>query len=176
MREILIKGQLNKFPTFAAFAEEFALGEKDLVLTNESIYQPFLKDCGLKCSYVFQEKFGAGEPSEQMITDLFAATAAMDYDRVIAVGGGAIMDLGKLLVLKRTGTVHQLYFKEVDVVLEKKLVAVPTTCGTGSEVTNISVAIVDDGKGGATKLGLVSDLLIPQQVCLIPEMLMTLPY
>ena len=56
-----------------------------------------------------------------------------------------------------------------------------TTCGTGSECTNISVAIVKDEKdgvltGGETKLGLVSDDIIPNKVCLIPELLKTLPY
>lgn len=176
MREILIKPQLHKFRTFQEFAEEFQLGKRDLVFTNEYIYIPFMKECSLASKFVFQEKFGAGEPSEEMITDIFAAIDPSSYDRVIAIGGGAIMDIGKLLSLKRTGSVHELYFKEVDVVPEKELIALPTTCGTGSEVTNIAVAIVKDENGKTTKLGLVSDLLIPGTVCLIPEFLSTLPY
>jgi 4-hydroxybutyrate dehydrogenase len=176
MREILIKPQLNKFNTFKEFAGEFQLGARDLVLTNEYIYDPFMKECGLPCRFVFQERFGDGEPSEEMITDIFTAIDPKDYDRVIAIGGGAILDIGKLLSLKRTGSVHDLYFKRADVVPEKELIALPTTCGTGSEVTNISVAIVRDENGKTTKLGLVSDLLIPGTVCLIPEFLKTLPY
>lgn len=176
MREILIKPQLHKFATFREFAEEFQLGERDLVFTNEYIYTPFMKDCGLSCKFVFQEKFGPGEPSEEMITDIFAALDSADYDRVIAAGGGAIMDIGKLLSLKRVKSVHDLYFKKAEVIPEKELIALPTTCGTGSEVTNISVAIVRDDNGKTTKLGLVSDLLIPGAVCLIPEFLRTLPY
>ena len=102
-------------------------------------------------------------------------------DLVIAVGGGAIMDLCKLLGCKRPDTVHNLYFKRFPVVHEKDVIAIPTTCGTGSECTNISVAIVKDEKdgvltGGETKLGLVSDDIIPNKVCLIPELLKTLPY
>ena len=55
------------------------------------------------------------------------------------------------------------------------------TSGTGSEVTNISAAIVKDEKDGVltgreTKLGLVSDDIIPTKVCLIPDLLKTLPY
>lgn len=176
MREILIKGQLHKFHDFKSFAEEFELNSRDLLFTNEFVYNPFIKELGLDCQVVFQEKFGAGEPSEEMITDIFNTIKEDSYDRVIAVGGGAIMDIGKLLSLKRTGTVHQLFFKEAEVVSAKKLVAIPTTCGTGSEVTNISVAIVRDENGDTTKLGLVSDLLIPQEVCLIPDLLKTLPY
>lgn len=176
MREILIKGQLNKFKTFAEFAEEFGLGERDLIVTNEFIYTPFMKELNLKCQVVFQEKFGSSEPSEEMLTDIFAALDPDTYDRIIAVGGGAIMDICKVLSLKRPTSVHNLYFKVDPVIPEKELIAIPTTCGTGSEVTNISVAIVKDDNGNTTKLGLVSDDLIPSQVCLIPEMLKTLPY
>lgn len=176
MKEILIKGQLNKFKNFSEFADEFELGERDLLFTNKFIYDEFMEDKDLKCQTVFQENFGAGEPSEEMITSIFENIKADSYDRVVAVGGGAIMDIGKLLSLKRAGTVHELFFKEADVIREKKLIAIPTTCGTGSEVTNISVAIVRDANGDTTKLGLVSDLLIPQEVCLIPELLTTLPY
>lgn len=176
MREILTKGELHKFKDFAEFASEFQLGEKDLVLTNEYIYEPFMKSLALPCKFIFQEKFGSGEPSEEMICALFAAAPEDSYERVIAVGGGAIMDLGKLLSLKRTGIVHEIYFKQADVVKAKPLVAVPTTCGTGSEVTNIAVAIVVDDSGKTTKLGLVSDLLIPDYVGLVPDMLRTLPF
>lgn len=176
MREILIKGQLNKFGTFREFAEEFSLGERDLIMTNEFIYKPFMEQLELDSQIVFQEKFGAGEPSEEMLTDIFNALDPDSYDRIIAVGGGAIMDICKVLSLKRPSSVHDLYFKKFDVIPEKELVAIPTTCGTGSEVTNISVAIVKDENGSTTKLGLVSDLLIPSSVCLIPELLKTLPY
>lgn len=176
MREILIKGQLHKFKTFKDFAEEFDLGVRDLILTNEFIYKSFIEPLKLECQIVFNETYGNGEPSEEMITDIFEAVNPNSFDRIIAVGGGAIMDIGKVLSLKRVGTVHDLYFKKVDVIPEKTLIAIPTTCGTGSEVTNISVAIVKDDNGNTTKLGLVSDLLIPSDVCLIPEMLKTLPY
>ena len=146
MKEILIKGQLHKFKTFEEFAREFDLGKRDLIVTNEFIYNPFIKDLALDSQVVFQEKFGTSEPSEEMITDMFAALDPADYDRVIAVGGGAIMDICKVLSLKRPATVHDLYFKKFDVIPEKELIAIPTTCGTGSEVTNISVVIVKDDK------------------------------
>lgn len=176
MKEILIKGQLHKFETFKDFAEEFQVNQNDLILTNEFIYEPFMKELNLDCQVVFQERFGAGEPSEEMITDIFAAINPDSFERLIVVGGGAIMDIGKVLSLKRVGSVHDLYFKKAEVIQDKELIAIPTTCGTGSEVTNISVAIVRDDQGNTTKLGLVSDTLIPNSVCLIPEMIKTLPY
>ena len=180
-REIIIAPTIYKFQDFGAFAEEFKLNDRDCVLTNEFIYKPFMESLGLKCNFVFQEKFGAGEPSEAMIQTMYDAIPYDSYDRVIAVGGGAIMDLCKLLGCKRPDTVHNLYFKRFPVEHEKEVIAIPTTCGTGSEVTNISVAIVKDEKdgqltGGETKLGLVSDDIIPNKVCLIPDMIKTLPY
>ena len=153
-REIVFAPTVYKFQTFAQMAEEFKLGERDVVLTNEFIYTPFMKELGLKCNFVFQEKFGAGEPSEAMIQTMYDAIPYDSYDRVIAVGGGAIMDLCKLLGCKRPDTVHNLYFKRFPVVHEKDGVLT----------------------GGETKLGLVSDDIIPNKVCLIPDLLKTLPY
>ena len=89
-REIVFAPTVYKFQTFAQMAEEFKLGERDVVLTNEFIYTPFMKELGLKCNFVFQEKFGAGEPSEAMIQTMYDAIPYDSYDRVIAVGGGGI--------------------------------------------------------------------------------------
>lgn len=180
-REIIIAPTIYKCADFGMFAEEFKLNERDCVLTNEFIYKPFMEQSNLPCNFVFQEKFGVGEPSEAMIQTMYDAIPYDSYDRVIAIGGGAIMDLCKLLGCKRPSSVHELYFKREPVIHEKEVIAIPTTCGTGSEVTNISVAIVKDEKdgvltGGETKLGLVSDDIIPNKVCLVPDMLKTLPY
>lgn len=175
-REIIIAPTLYKCENFGEFAQEFALGARDLVLTNEFIYKPFMEQYNLECQFVFQEKFGAGEPSEEMITAIYEAIPYDSYDRVVAIGGGAIMDLCKLLGIQRPDTVHNLFFKKFPVKHEKEVIAVPTTCGTGSEVTNISVAIVHAESGATTKLGLVSDDIIPNKVCLIPDLLKTLPY
>ena len=89
-REIIFAPTVYKFQTFAQMAEEVKLNERDVVLTNEFIYTPFMKDLGLKCHYVFQEKFGAGEPSEEMIQVMYDAIPYDSYDRVIAVGGQTV--------------------------------------------------------------------------------------
>ena len=172
---------IHQMKDFGQLAEHFGFGERDVVLTNRFIYEPFMKSFGIPCRYVFQETFGQLEPSEEMIEIMFREIPYDSYDRVIAIGGGAILDLSKLLGLRRPVSVHEWFFKREPVVHEKEVIAVPTTCGTGSEVTNISVAIVKDEKdgvltGGETKLGLVSDDMIPDQVVLIPEFVSTLPY
>ena len=176
MREILIKGQWHKFTGFKDFLSEFPLGKRDLIITTEAIYKPIIESENLLCQVVFQEKFGAGEPSEQMMSDIVQSVPEDSYDRVVMIGGGAIMDIGKILSLERTGSVRDIFFRKVDVIPAKEMIAIPTTCGTGSEVTNISIAIVVDEAGNTTKLGLVSDHLIPGTVCLIPQFLKALPY
>ena len=180
-REIIIVPTIYKMKDFGQLAEEFNLGERDMVLTNEMIYTPFMKDFNIPCQYVFQEKFGTMEPSEEMVEAIYEAVPYDSYDRVVAIGGGAIMDLCKLLGIRRPSSVHEMYFKREPVIHEKEVIAIPTTCGTGSEVTNISVLIVKDEKdgvltGGDTKLGLVSDDIIPNKVVMIPKFLETLPY
>ena len=101
-REIIIAPTIYKCANFAEFAEEFKLNERDCVLTNEFIYKPFMEELNLPCNFVFQEKFvGASEPSEKMIEIMYETIPYDSYDRVIAIGGGAIMDLCKLLGCKR---------------------------------------------------------------------------
>ena len=180
-REIIFAPTVYKYPTFAMMAEALRLSGRDVIVTNRFLYSPFMEEMDLPCAVVLKDQLGEGEPSESMIQALFDAVPYDSYDRVVTVGGGAVLDMGKLLGIRRPDSVHELYFKRFPVVREKQVVAVPATCGTGSEVTNISVAIVDDERegvltGSQTKLGLVSDELIPGTVCLVPELLRTLPY
>ena len=98
-----------------------------MVLTNERIYSLYMKDSGLKCNFVFRDTFGTGEASEEMIQAMYDAIPYDSYNRVIAVGGGAILDLCKLLGCKRPDTVHNLLFKRFPVVYEKDVIAIPTT-------------------------------------------------
>lgn len=50
MKELLIVPQIDHFDTFKEFTEAFSLSEKDLVLTNEYIYNPVMADAGIPCT------------------------------------------------------------------------------------------------------------------------------
>lgn len=176
MREILLKPELYKFKTFHEFIETFPLHERDLILTTGYLYDTFIKPYGAGIPVLRQDDFGAGEPTEEMLEGIFSSLDYDSYDRVVAIGGGTVMDLGKMLTVRRTGTVNDLFFKRAELIREKKLIAIPTTCGTGSEVTSTSVAIVKDESGATTKLGLLSEDLIADTACLIPEFLTSLPH
>ena len=182
MREIIMKPDLYKFGSFKEFADDFGLDGRDLILTSRPIYENVIskvleQEPSLKAAQcVIQEDYASGEPTEPMIEAIFAAVNYESYDRVFAIGGGTIMDIGKLMVLKRPSSLNDLFFKREPIIREKKLIAIPTTCGTGSEVTMTSVAIVNDGQGGTTKLGLLDEDLIADTACLIPEFIKSLPH
>ena len=65
MQLFKLKTRLSKFDHFADFAREFKLSEHDLVITNEFLYEPFMKSLNLPCHFIMQEKFGLGEPSDR---------------------------------------------------------------------------------------------------------------
>ena len=173
MVSILFKPTLHQFATCREFVEDFKLSSQDLILTNQYIYQPYFGQMGLGCQILFQEQYGAGEPSDVMVDAILAAAAKTDCKRIVAIGGGTVIDIAKVLAVAGSEGVDALYDKAPDLEKKRELVIVPTTCGTGSEVTNIS--IMARTRMG-TKLGLVSPAMYADQAVLIPELLEGLPF
>ena len=175
MQQLMIRPTIHKFDTAKEFAAEFAIGEGDLVLTNQYIFEPYFGSMNLGCDVIYQEKYGAGEPSDEMAeaiyNDIYAAGKAAPK-RVIAIGGGTIIDLAKLYALKQTTPILDLYDGKIPVEKDKELILVPTTCGTGSEVTNISILAL---KSRGTKKGLANDAMYADAAVLVPEFLEGLP-
>ena len=95
-------------------------------------------------------------------------------DMVIGVGGGSSMDMAKVVAVMLThgGDVRSYYgeFAVPGPVLP--LIALPTTAGTGSEVT--PVAVISDDERGA-KVGIASPHLIPLVAICDPELTVTCP-
>ena len=173
MQFFKLKTVISRFENFGDFAKEFNLGENDLVLTNGFLYDPFMNKLNLKCHFVMQEKYGMGEPSDEMMNNIINDLKGINYNRVIAVGGGTVIDISKLLVLKDITNVVDAFEKKVPLIRDKKLVIIPTTCGTGSEVTNISIAEI---KSKHTKMGLAIDEILADDAVIIPEFLKGLPF
>ncbi len=173
MQLFKLKTKVSKFDLFADFAKEFNLSEKDLVLTQGFLYQPFMESLKLPCHFVMQEKYGVGEPSDEMMNQILKDVENVDYNRVVAIGGGTVIDIAKLFVLKDLKNVTDAFERKIPLVKEKQLIIVPTTCGTGSEVTNLSIAEIKSKK---TKMGLGDDTLLADDAVLIPELLKGLPF
>lgn len=168
-----VKSNIHQFDNFEQFAREFQLDSDDLVITQSFIYEPYIKKLSLPCHFVMQEKYGLGEPSDEMIQSIMNDLSGCRYDRIVAVGGGTVIDIAKLFALGILPNVTDAFERKIPIVKRKRLVVVPTTCGTGSEVTNISIAEL---KQRHTKLGLADNAILADDAVLIPELLTSLPF
>lgn len=173
MVNIIFKPTLHSFKTCEEFAREFALGEQDLVLSNEYIFEPYFGNLNVNVHTIYQEKYGMGEPTDVMVDAILADAVKTGCKRVIAIGGGTVIDIAKVLAVSDGEGVDELYDKAPSLEKKRELIIIPTTCGTGSEMTNIS--IMARTRMG-TKLGLVSPAMYPDHAVLIPELLEKLPF
>jgi len=98
----------------------------------------------------------------------------------LAVGGGSVLDAAKALwiVYERPGiSLHQIDILDNAVGLRRKvkaLVAIPTTIGTGSEVTTASI-ITDTKRVPPKKISLSVDETLPDYVIIDTKFVKTLP-
>ena len=58
-----------------------------------------MRGLNLPCRFIMQEQYGMGEPSDEMINHILADIQLENYTRVIAVGGGTVIDISKLFTL-----------------------------------------------------------------------------
>jgi alcohol dehydrogenase class IV len=114
------------------------------------------------------------EPEISIVEDCTRAYRDGGHDGLIGVGGGSAIDIAKGVAAfaSHEGPLAELF--GVDLVKRKgpPLIAIPTTAGTGSEVTN--VAIFSD-KQAQLKKGIVSDYLLPDVALVSPLMTLTCP-
>jgi len=104
-----------------------------------------------------------------------AVRAAVDakVDGVVSIGGGSSMDVAKLVALLAAGEEKLADIYGVGMVKGRRLplVLAPTTAGTGSEVTPISIVTTGEGE----KKGVVSPVLLPDWAVLDAELTLGLP-
>ena len=80
MKYFNLPTQINKFDDFKSFAKEFSIGKNDLVLTQQFLFDPYMKALNLEADFVMQEKFGAGEPSDEMVDKIHKTVKAKQYN------------------------------------------------------------------------------------------------
>lgn len=172
MQTFRVVPKIFYFDTFKEFNDEFKIGKKDVLITNEWMYNPYVAPLGIDTNVVYQEKYGSGEPSDEMIDAMAKEMKNYDYDRIIAFGGGTIVDICKILALDVPEKSLELFTGEVAPKKIKELIVVPTTCGTGSEVTNVAIAEL---KSLHTKKGIAVEATYADMAVLVPESLQGLP-
>lgn len=172
MKNFRIMPALFQCETLEQFCTEFKVGNKDLVLTNPRYYEKYFPKNVLPARVVYVKDYGTGEPTDDMVNRICQDIAELDFDRVIGIGGGSILDIAKILILKNPVPVVDFYDGVRAVEKEKQLILIPTTCGTGSEVTSVSVLNVLS-KG--SKMGLQRDAEFADEAVLIPQLLEEIP-
>lgn len=114
------------------------------------------------------------DPDTQNIEEIHETAEAGKCDLIIGVGGGSSLDAAKGVSLLGTNQGRLQDFGGLNKVKKKglPLIAIPTTAGTGSEVT--SFIVLSDLEAGI-KFTISSDLIVPDIALLDPEITLTLP-
>ncbi|MEO1331189.1 MAG: iron-containing alcohol dehydrogenase [Pseudomonadota bacterium] len=117
----------------------------------------------------------AGDPKEAQVDAAAELARATDAGLVICIGGGAALDLGKLAACvagERDAVARDfaLCARAFPMTALPKI-CIPTTAGTGSEVTRTSIVSGEDG----AKLWHWGEALLPRYALLDPLMTVTLP-
>ena len=149
-------------------------GARPLVVTGASRERPRALVSALSA-----ETFAVtGEPTVELVRG--GARQAQDAacDVVISIGGGSVIDAGKAIAIPATNGGEPLEFLEVVgkgraiTVPPLPFIAVPTTAGTGSEVTRN--AVLGSTEHGV-KASLRSPLMLPRVAVVDPELTYGLP-
>lgn len=162
-------------------AELRALGiERPLIVTDRDVAKlPWFSEIeaslsGLK-SGTFSEVWG--NPVVSQVTAGLAAYPACDADGIVAVGGGAPMDVAKAIALMAHHPGHLFDYEDgasTRPINQKipPIIAIPTTAGTGSEVGRSAVISEDETH---TKKIVFDPQLLPKVVLADPDLLLSLP-
>jgi alcohol dehydrogenase len=113
------------------------------------------------------------DPPEQIILEAVTVARQHEADIVIGLGGGSSMDVAKLIAIMADNAQPLREIYGIGNVKGERLplVQIPTTAGTGSEVTNISIVTT----GAATKMGVVAPQLYADMAVLDAELTLGLP-
>ncbi len=120
------------------------------------IYDEGIKSSGISnqiINHLIQEKLQVvtfekvtANPSDSIVAEAAEFALENEVEAIIAIGGGSSIDCAKAvnILLTNPGPIHQYEGRGVVKNQTKPLIAIPTTSGTGSEVT--SVTVVTDSK------------------------------
>lgn len=118
----------------------------------------------------------SGEPESKAIDEIFSNIEPSNIpDFILACGGGSVIDTAKLLSILITngGSLHDYEFDNANIDSQPiKLIAIPTTSGSGSES---SIYTVCNNSNTMRKFTVTHPSLVPEYVCLIPELTKTMP-
>ncbi|MEK4374777.1 MULTISPECIES: iron-containing alcohol dehydrogenase [unclassified Bacillus (in: firmicutes)] len=114
------------------------------------------------------------EPTEENIEDVFHTFLRGEHDAIIGIGGGSVLDAAKILAVLKTNDQPISALVGTNLVEKRGVptILIPTTSGTGSEVTPNAIVTFPEKE---LKIGMVSPHLLPDLVILDPALTLNLP-
>jgi len=154
------------------------LGKRPFLITDPGIIALDLQgtcEAGLTAAGLEIDRFSGvvADPPQTLVEEAVAAAKAHQATSVIGFGGGSSLDVAKLVALLMGSgeKLDEAWGIGNAMGPRLPLILVPTTAGTGSEVTPISIITVDEDE----KRGVVSPILLPDLAVLDPELTTGLP-
>lgn len=172
MLELGLHTAVYRYDTCCVMAADLKVREDDVLLTNRYIYGSYFENLDLPCQVLLKDDYDDGEPTDEVV-EAIRRDMIEHPKRIIAVGGGAILDVAKFLSLKECIPLTDLFDGTVQPCKGSELILVPSTCGTGSEVTNVAVVSLVTRQ---VKKGLAHEALYADRAVLVPELLQALPF
>ena len=167
-------GALEELPTLV----KAQIGDRIMLVTDPGMMATGIVDRAvdlLSDGGIAVELFGdvEADPPEHVVLSAVAAARSSDAQGVVGLGGGSSLDVAKLVALLVPGaeTLADVYGVDKARGPRLPLILVPTTAGTGSEVTPISIVTT----GANEKMGVVSPVLLPDIALLDPALTYGLP-
>lgn len=149
-----------------------------LLVTDQGILRSGLVDipiASLRAEMFHVEQFAdvLADPPEHIVESALSVARRHQTELVVGLGGGSAMDVAKLVAVlaHSTQSLAEIYGIGNVRGLRLPLVQIPTTAGTGSEVTNISIVTT----GATTKMGIVAPQLFADLAILDAELTLGLP-
>jgi alcohol dehydrogenase class IV len=123
--------------------------------------------------YVVYDKVVPDPPTE-VVDDGASIFSAINCDCIIAIGGGSSIDVARGINIIRVngGKIADYVDPNKEIKPCPDMIAVPTTSGTGSEMSN---ALIVTDKNSQSKLAVLADNAVSEYAVLNPDLVMTLP-
>ncbi|HEY5345866.1 MAG TPA: iron-containing alcohol dehydrogenase [Verrucomicrobiae bacterium] len=114
------------------------------------------------------------EPSQALFENILSSARAEKIDGVLGIGGGSAIDVAKLVAALTRGkqTTAEIFGTNLLVGRELTLVCLPTTAGTGAEVSPNAILLDETDE---LKKGVVSPHLVPDAAFIDPLLTLTVP-
>ncbi|MCA3187041.1 MAG: iron-containing alcohol dehydrogenase, partial [Cupriavidus sp.] len=145
----------------------------DGFLAKSGLLAPALDDLGKHGWQVTVIDDVVADPPEHIVLEATERARQANAEVVLGLGGGSSMDVAKLIavLLPATQSIQDMYGVKKVTGTRLPLVQMPTTAGTGSEVTAVSIVTT----GETTKMGVVAPQLFADLAILDAELTLGLP-